>query len=60
MLCTPDTTHPATDSWVPRVNRTHALVRQRQGMTFDLRELTDGEVYGETTTTIVLPSSTRV
>ena len=32
----------------------------RQVAVFDRRELTDGEVSGETTTTIVLPLSTRV
>ena len=60
MLRTPATAHPGADSWAPWINGSHALVRLRQGTAFDLRELTDDEVSSETTTTIVLPSSTHV
>ena len=43
----------------PVVNGARSSVRPVQGMKFDRRELTDGEVFGETPGTIVFLSSTH-
>jgi len=44
----------------PAVNGSHMLARPAQSMAFDRQELADGEVSSKTTTSIMLPSSTRV